>query len=83
MVHGVRRMLARALAGGSAQGALAGCGAGERTSAGLESEERQKLGAHATSRSPRWARAGGLRTALHSNSLLIVMGATRLQAALS
>ena len=32
--------------------------------AGLESEERQKLGPHATPRSPRWARAGGLRTAL-------------------
>ena len=42
--------------------------------AGRESDERQKVGAHATSRSPRWARAGGLRTALYSNSLLIVMG---------
>ena len=43
--------------------------------AGLESEERQKLGPHATPRSPRWARAGGLRTALYANSLLVVMGA--------
>jgi hypothetical protein len=42
--------------------------------AGLESDERQKVGAHATSRSPRWARAGGLRTILYSNSLLVVMG---------
>ena len=43
--------------------------------AGIESDERQKLGAHATPRSPRWARAGGLRTALFSHSLVLVMGA--------
>ena len=41
---------------------------------GRESDERQKIGSHASSRSPRWARAGGLRTAVFSNSLLIVMG---------
>jgi hypothetical protein len=43
--------------------------------AGLGSDEDQKVGAHADERSPRWARAGGLRTALYSNSLLIVMTA--------
>jgi hypothetical protein len=42
--------------------------------AGGESDEQQKLGEHATADSPRWARAGGLRTLLYSNSLLIVMG---------
>jgi hypothetical protein len=41
--------------------------------AGLESDEDQKVGEHADARSPRWARAGGLRTALYGNSLLIVM----------
>ena len=41
--------------------------------AGQESDERQKLGEHATPDSPRWARVGGLRTRLYSNSLLIVM----------
>jgi hypothetical protein len=42
-------------------------------SAGLESDEDQKVGEHADARSPRWARTGGLRTALYSNSLLVVM----------
>jgi hypothetical protein len=41
--------------------------------AGRESEEEQKIGEHADPDSPRWARVGGLRTALYSNSLLIVM----------
>jgi hypothetical protein len=41
--------------------------------AGTESDEDQKLGEHTTDRSPKWARAGGLRTAIYSNSLLIVM----------
>jgi hypothetical protein len=41
--------------------------------AGVESDEDQKVGEHADARSPRWAAAGGLRTALYSNSLLIVM----------
>jgi hypothetical protein len=44
--------------------------------AGLESEERQQLGRHASSRSPRWARrVGGLRYHLYANSLLLLMGA--------
>jgi hypothetical protein len=40
---------------------------------GRESEEEQKIGRHADARSPRWARTGGVRTAIFSNSLLIVM----------
>ena len=47
----------------------------ELRKAGRESEREQKIGRHAESRSPRWARTGGLRTALYSNSLLLVMGA--------
>ncbi len=42
--------------------------------AGRESEKDQKLGRHAKSDSPRWARWGGIRTAIYSNSLVIVMG---------
>jgi hypothetical protein len=41
---------------------------------GLESESEQKIGAHANADSPKWARAGGWRTTLYSNSLLLVMG---------
>jgi uncharacterized protein DUF6766 len=41
--------------------------------AGTESDEEQKLGAHAQPDSPAWAKAGGWRTAVFSNSLLIVM----------
>jgi hypothetical protein len=40
---------------------------------GRELEKDQKLGAHALQRSPSWARAGGLRTAIYSNSLLVLM----------
>jgi hypothetical protein len=40
---------------------------------GRESERRQRIGEHATRGSPLWARTGGLRTALYSNSLLILM----------
>jgi hypothetical protein len=40
---------------------------------GRESDEKQKVGRHADARSPRWARTGGLRTAVYGNSLLIVM----------
>jgi hypothetical protein len=40
---------------------------------GGESDEDQKIGPHADKRSPRWARVGGLRTWLYSNSLVIVM----------
>jgi hypothetical protein len=42
--------------------------------AGTESDEDQKVGPHADRRSPRWARVGGIRTAIYSNSLVIVMG---------
>ncbi len=42
--------------------------------AGLESDEQQKVGPHATSRSPKWARVGGLRTKIYSNSLVLLMG---------
>ena len=41
---------------------------------GRESDKEQMLGAHAKPDSPRWAKAGGLRTAVFSNSLLLVMG---------
>jgi hypothetical protein len=41
--------------------------------AGLESDADQKLGEHATPDSPRWARVGGIRTRIYSNSLLLVM----------
>jgi hypothetical protein len=40
---------------------------------GVESEEKQKIGPHADADSPEWARTGGLRTGLFSNSLVIVM----------
>jgi hypothetical protein len=42
--------------------------------AGGESDEDQRIGPHADARSPKWARVGGLRTRIYSNSLLIVMG---------
>jgi len=42
--------------------------------AGPGSEHEQLIGAHARPDSPRWARAGGWRQTLYSNSLLIVMG---------
>src|SRR5919199_4857272 len=47
----------------------------ELDKAGGESDEDQKLGEHATEDSPKWARVGGLRTAIYSNSLVIVMTA--------
>ena len=40
---------------------------------GQESEEEQKIGEHAEAKSPQWARLGGFRTFLFSNSLLIAM----------
>ncbi|KRF11374.1 hypothetical protein ASG90_16595 [Nocardioides sp. Soil797] len=43
--------------------------------AGLESDEDQMVGPHATENSPRWARVGGLRTALYSYSLCLTMAA--------
>lgn len=42
--------------------------------AGGESDEDQKVGRHADADSPLWARVGGLRTRLYSNSLLLAMG---------
>jgi Domain of unknown function (DUF6766) len=43
--------------------------------AGGESDEDQKVGEHADAKSPRWARVGGWRTRIYSNSLVIVMTA--------
>jgi len=40
---------------------------------GGESDEEQKVGEHAQPDSPAWAKAGGLKTAIYANSLLIVM----------
>jgi hypothetical protein len=40
---------------------------------GRESDEEQLVGAHARPDSPRWATAGGWRTALYSDSLVLVM----------
>ena len=45
----------------------------ELDKSGRESERDQKIGKHARSDSPLWARVGGIRTALYSNSLLIAM----------
>jgi hypothetical protein len=41
---------------------------------GTESDEEQAIGRHAKPDSPAWAKAGGWRLALYSNSLLLVMG---------
>jgi hypothetical protein len=46
----------------------------ELGSEGRESDRDQKVGRHAEEDSPGWARAGGIRTALYENSLIIVMG---------
>jgi hypothetical protein len=43
--------------------------------AGRESDAEQRVGEHATGESPRWARLGGWRTRVYSNSLLLVMSA--------
>lgn len=45
----------------------------ELDKSGLESDEQQKIGAHASSDSPRWASTGGVRTILFSWSLSLVM----------
>ena len=42
--------------------------------AGRGTEEEQLLGKHVRPDSPGWAKVGGLRTAIYSNSLLLVMG---------
>jgi hypothetical protein len=41
---------------------------------GRESDADQGIGRHAQARAPRWARVGGLRTAVFSRSLGLVMG---------
>jgi len=41
---------------------------------GIDSDEAQLLGRFAKQRSPKWAKAGGWRTAFYSNSLLALMG---------
>lgn len=41
---------------------------------GVESDKDQKIGRHATSESPSWARSGRVRIAVYSNSLALVMG---------
>ncbi len=43
--------------------------------AGGESDREQKIGPHAAKNSPAWARVGDWRTAVYSNSLLLVMSA--------
>jgi hypothetical protein len=40
---------------------------------GGESDEQQLVGKHAKPNSPKWAKAGGWRTRLYSNSLVLVM----------
>jgi uncharacterized protein DUF6766 len=47
----------------------------ELDSEGTESDEEQHLGRYADESSPAWARAGGARTRIFSNSLILVMGA--------
>jgi hypothetical protein len=42
---------------------------------GTETDREQRIGRHAVPESPLWARTGGIRTAIYSNSLLIAMGA--------
>jgi hypothetical protein len=42
--------------------------------AGQESDAKQLIGKHAQRNSPRWAKVGGWRTRLYSNSLLLLMG---------
>jgi uncharacterized membrane protein YbaN (DUF454 family) len=41
---------------------------------GGQSDEQQLVGEHAPPRGPGWAKAGGWRTAVYSNSLVLVMG---------
>lgn len=45
----------------------------ELDKAGTESDEDQKIGRWAREDSPRWAKVGGVRTAIYSNSLIIAM----------
>jgi hypothetical protein len=43
--------------------------------AGLESDEKQKVGEYAQPDSPAWAKAAGIRRWIYSNSLMLVMTA--------
>ncbi|MGH3143752.1 MAG: DUF6766 family protein [Gaiellales bacterium] len=43
--------------------------------AGRETNEKQRVGRHASEQSPGWAKAGGWRRRLYENSLLITMSA--------
>jgi hypothetical protein len=43
--------------------------------AGLESDREQRVGAFAESASPAWAKTAGVRRAIYSNSLLLLMAA--------
>ncbi|HXR60875.1 MAG TPA: DUF6766 family protein [Solirubrobacterales bacterium] len=45
----------------------------ELDQAGTESDKDQKVGRWAQADSPRWAKVGGLRTTIYSNSLIIAM----------
>jgi hypothetical protein len=45
----------------------------ELDAAGLESDERQRVGAHAEAGSPAWAKVAGIRRSIYSNSLLLLM----------
>jgi hypothetical protein len=45
----------------------------ELDKAGTESDADQKVGVWAREDSPRWAKVGGLKTAIYSNSLIIAM----------
>ncbi len=45
----------------------------ELDKAGGESEKEQKLGRYSVADSPAWAKTGGLRTRVYSNSLVLVM----------
>ncbi len=47
----------------------------ELDKAGTESDEDQKVRGHADEESPRWAKVGGWRTAIYSNSMILVMSA--------
>jgi len=46
----------------------------ELEKAGKETDKEQKVGVHAESDSPAWAKAGGVRTHIYSSSLGLVMG---------
>ena len=41
---------------------------------GLQTDKEQKIGRYAEQSSPRWAKVGGWRTSVYSNSLALVMG---------